>query len=285
MFMRRTYYMDKKREVAIRLKRFNMDWIGENKVLVYIGKRGTGKTYLVLDYLYHHQDIPIATCICPTNDLNGAYTPHIPGIFIHDKYTPDLVEKFVKRQRRIGKLVKSDPNYRNVDSRAMIILDDCLYNAKNWIYDENISWIFMNGRHAKITLILTMQYALGITPNLRTNVDYVFICREPRLNIQKKLYEHYCGIFPSFEMFRQVLDQCTKDYGCMVIDNNSISDRIEDQVFIYKAPIHSEEFRLCYDRFWINNEVASEDEELPENPDYNAYSTRQSKIKYNLVDG
>ena len=43
--------------------------------------------------------------------------------------------------------------------------------------------LFMNGRHWKIILIITMQYPLGIPPNLRTNIDYVFILREPYLII------------------------------------------------------------------------------------------------------
>ena len=141
----------------------------------------------------------------------------------------------------------------------------------------------MKGGNAKITLILTMQYAMGITPNLRTNIDYVFICREPRLNIQKKLYEHYCGIFPSFDMFRQILEQCTRDYGCMVIDNSSTSERIEDQVFVYKANIH-DDFRLCYEQFWIHNDVSSEDEAVDDRVDFNAISNRQSKIRYNVIN-
>jgi len=273
--------MDKKREVAIRLQKFNMKWVGEHKVIVFIGKRNTGKSCLVLDYLYYRQNVPIATCICPTNELNGTYTPHIPGIFIHDTFTPELIEKFVQRQKRIVKLVRSDNRYSSVDPSTIIIMDDCLYNAKNWIYDENICWIFMNGRHARITLILTMQHLMGITPNLRTNIDYVFICREPRMSVQKKLYEHYCGIFPSFEMFRQVLDQCTRDYGCMVIDNSSTSDKIEDQVFTYKADLHGD-FRLCYDKFWINNDEAGET--IDEGgTDYSSLATRQSKVKYNLL--
>ena len=30
----------------------------------------------------------------------------------------------------------------------------------------------MNGRHYKMMFIITTQYALGIPPNLRTNIDY-----------------------------------------------------------------------------------------------------------------
>ena len=43
----------------------------------------------------------------------------------------------------------------------------------------------MNGRHYKILFILTMQYALGIPPNLRTNIDYVFILRKIMFQIER----------------------------------------------------------------------------------------------------
>ena len=62
-----------------------------------------------------------------------------------------------------------------------------------------------------------MQFALGIPPNLRTNIDYVFILRENIVSNRKRIYEHYAGMFPSFEMFCQIMDQCTENYECLVI--------------------------------------------------------------------
>ena len=59
------------------------------------------------------------------------------------------------------------------DPRAFLVLDDCLYD-NTWTKDKNVRSLFMNGRHFKILFIITMQYALGIPPNLRTNIDYVF---------------------------------------------------------------------------------------------------------------
>ena len=80
-----------------------------------------------------------------------------------------------------------------------------------------------------------MQYALGIPPNLRTNIDYVFILRENFVSKRKRLYEHYAGMFPNFEMFCQVMDQCTENYECLVINNNAKSNKLEDQIFWYKC--------------------------------------------------
>ena len=87
--------------VNVRLKKFNMKSIGDNKIIVFIGKRNTGKSVLVLDYLYHHQDFPLGTVISPTDDYNFTYKPHVPSIFIHDEYTPELIEQVLKRQKDI----------------------------------------------------------------------------------------------------------------------------------------------------------------------------------------
>ena len=109
--------------------------------------------------------------------------------------------------------------------------------------------VFMNGRHYKLLFLLTMQFALGIPPNLRTNIDYVFILRENYVSNRKRLYEHYAGMFPSFETFCQVMDQCTENYECLVINNNAKSNKLTDQVFWYKAEPH-DDFRICSQQAW-----------------------------------
>lgn len=243
--------------INVKLKKFNMKWVGDGKILIFIGKRKTGKSVLVVDYLYYHQDFPLGTVISPTDDYNWTYKPHVPAIFIHDEYTPELVEQVLKRQKDICRNCRMDPKYKGVDPRAFFIMDDCLADSDGWVRDKNIRWIFMNGRHAQITFILTMQYAMGIPPVLRTNVDYIFICKEPKLANQKRLYDHYAGMFPSFDMFRAILTQCTRNHGCLVIDNASTSDKLEDQVFWYRTDINKpnfETFKLCYPIFWKNNQ-------------------------------
>ena len=90
-----------------------------------------------------------------------------------------------------------------------------VYMIKVRVRDENIRNLFMVGRHFKMLFIITMQYASGVPPNLRTNIDYVFILRENLQNGRKRLYEHYAGMFPTFDIFCQVaLDACTEDFHC-----------------------------------------------------------------------
>jgi hypothetical protein len=94
-----------------------------------------------------------------------------------------------------------------------------------------------------------MQYALGITPELRTNVDYCFILKEPIQANRKKLYEQYAGVFPSFSVFNQAMDQCTEDFGMIVIDNTKSSTKLEDMAYWYKAKDPGD-FKLGNDQYW-----------------------------------
>ena len=56
-------------------------------------------------------------------------------------------------------------------------------------------------------------------------------------------------MFPTFEAFCSVLDSCTENYECLVIDNNTRSKQLEDRVFWYRAELH-ENFRLGGKEFW-----------------------------------
>jgi len=256
------------------LKKFDMKQISfrpdENKgpVVVLIGRRDTGKSFLVRDLLYNHQDIPIGTVISGTEAGNGFFAAHVPKLFIHDEYNTAIIENILKRQKAVLKQVNKEMEvYKrtSIDPRAFVILDDCLYDAK-WTKDKMMRLLFMNGRHWKIMLIITMQYPLGIPPNLRTNIDYVFILREPYIANRRRIWENYAGMFPTYESFSQVMDQCTENFECLVINNNSKSNKLSDQVFWYKAQTHSD-FKLGSKEFWdISKDLGSDDEEESYDP-------------------
>ena len=255
--------------MTLELKKFDMKSISfkpeENAgpVIVLIGRRDTGKSYLVRDLLYYHQDIPIGTVISGTEAGNGFYSQHVPKLFIHDEYNSAIIENILKRQRAVLKQIKKEQEmYKrtNIDPRAFVILDDCLFDA-TWTKDKVMRLLFMNGRHWKIMLIITMQYPLGIPPTLRTNIDYVFILREPYIANRKRIYENYAGMFPTFESFCQVMDQCTENYECLVINNNVKSNKLHEQIFWYKAECHKD-FKLGSKEFWeISKDIHSDDDE------------------------
>jgi hypothetical protein len=260
--------------MSLELKKFDMKSISfkpnESKgpVVVLIGRRDTGKSFLVRDLLYYHQDIPIGTVVAGTEEGNGFYGRLVPKLFIHNEYNMAIIENILKRQRQVLKQMKKEMEAfkrTNIDPRAFVILDDCLYDA-TWTRDKMMRLLFMNGRHWKIMLIITMQYPLGIPPTLRTNIDFVFILREPYIANRKRIYENYAGMFPTFESFIQVMDQCTENYECLVINNNAKSNKLQEQVFWYKAESHGD-FKLGSKEFWeLSKGIGSDDEDEQYDP-------------------
>lgn len=260
------------------IKKFNMSIIRDRcaqdsrkaPMIVLIGKRDTGKSFLVKDILANTRDcFPVGTVISGSEVASPFFQEMVPSKLIHDKYNPGIVTSAIKRQM----MVKQQRNGQlrgggsNVDTRAFLILDDCLYD-KTWMNEESTRYVFMNGRHIDMATLITMQYPLGVPPNLRTNIDFVFILRETVLNNRKRIYDNYAGMFPTFQMFCQFMDQCTENYECLVICNGIQSNRLEDQVFWYKASEHPQ-FKMCDESLWLDNKpftssMLAQDEYAPE---------------------
>jgi hypothetical protein len=264
--------------VNFNIKKFDMKRIPQDAVVIFIGRRRTGKSTLVRDLLFHHQDMPVGTVISGTEESNSFYGKMIPPIFIYGEFQPVILDNFVKRQKMItGKIEKEKLAgvKSRLDPRSFMILDDCMYDD-SWTHDRNIRYLFMNGRHQKVFFLITMQYPLGIQPALRTNVDFVFILREPYLNNRKRIFDNYAAAFPSFEFFCQIMDQCTQNYECIVIDNTSLSAKLEDCVFWYRADTHPD-FRIGAAQFWQHSAQYNQEREQDEINPYDPNAARKLK--------
>ena len=57
------------------------------------------------------------------------------------------------------------------------------------------------------------------------------------------------------------MDQSTENYECLVIANNAKSNKLEDQIFWYKASAHGK-FKLGSKEFWeLSSQLGSDDDE------------------------
>ena len=277
--------------MKLELKKFDPSTIKSDSVVVFIGKRNTGKSYCMKDILSYHKELPVGIVISPTETANNYFEKFIPNMLIYDEYEPAIVKRFLERQVNINKQKNEQlKKYGSseIDSRAFLILDDCLYD-KSWPTDKNIRSIFMNGRHYKIFFLITMQYCLGLPPILRANIDYVFIFKNNLIKEREKIYNHYAGIFNNFDTFCTVMDNCTDNYECLVIDNKIQSNRLEDQVKWYKAK--DVDFKLCTPELWSlcaiekerkENTLFYEDEEEEEPYDPSVFLKNKNKIKINV---
>jgi hypothetical protein len=221
----------------LQLKRFNISDMVEHCTIAMIAKRATGKSFLTREIMYHKRDIASAVAISRTESLNSFYSEFIPDSYIFSEYNPDILTNIYQRQAKINEdnKIRIKEGKKPKDDSLMIIMDDCMSSKGTWLKDPNILELFFNGRHHHVSFILTMQFSLGIPPELRSNFDYIFLLAEDTINNRKRLYDHYAGMFPTFEIFQQVFSEITQNYGIMVINNRVHSTNIADKVFWYKA--------------------------------------------------
>ena len=239
-----------------------MNRINHTNVVMLLGKRKVGKSICIRDLMYHNQTLPCGTVISGTEGSNQFVSKLVPSMFIHDEYNPMIIANLVKRQKHIGGRIAKDLAERgttNIDPRSFLIMDDCLYDT-SWTRDRNIRYLFMNGRHIQTMVVISMQEPMGVPPSLRTNIDFTFIFRENIISNREKLYRQYAGMFPDFDSFCQVMNQCTENYECLVIDNMATSNKLEDQVFWYKATLNLPEFRLCSPIYWEKSQAQHQNE-------------------------
>ena len=88
-------------------------------------------------------------------------------------------------------------------------------------------------------------------------------------------------MFPTFEAFCQVMDQCTENYECLVINNNSKSNKLADQVFWYKADHHGD-FRLGSKEFWELSKDLKDDDDNEQAYDPNNVKKRGAGPKISV---
>jgi hypothetical protein len=280
-----------KNSMKINLRKFDPSKIVDGSIILLLGKRATGKSFCMKDLLSYKKDIPIGCVISPTEIANEHFGKFIPNMLIHDEYTPELLKKFLDRQKNIMEKVnreKRATGVSHIDPRAFLILDDCMYD-KTYLSDKSFRFLMFNGRHVACTFFISSQYSMGLPPQYRANIDYIFLFNENQQKNQKRCHETYGGAIDDFRIFKQVMDQCTKDYGCMVIDNKTQSGKLEDQIFWYKAS--ESDFKMCNIDIWNMQYMEEERREKYGEPDEddtiddfdpNVLMKQTTKIKVNF---
>ena len=274
----------------IALKKFDLKTMITNPSIIMIAKRGSGKSWAVRDFIYHIRDISMGIIISPTERMDPFYSKFFPDTYIYYNYKTEIIAKLLARQIKIKEKneerIKAGKN--PIDTRAFIVMDDCLAQKGEWINDTPIKELLFNGRHYDITYILTMQFSLSITPELRTNFDYIFLLADDFTSNQKRMFDHYAGMFQNFDHFRQIFTQLTSDYGVMVIVNRGARAQFWEKIYWYHASrIPDEQIILGHKQFREfhsknYNEAWREKKQLFDADEY--YKKRRKKYNIRKVD-
>ena len=264
----------------ITLRRFDLTSLLTDAIIVIIGKRRSGKSFLTREILYYlyKKRLPYGKIFSHTEFCNPFYRKHFPPLFIDDTLTDeklqDILDSQHKKIKRRAKMYNLESG-KHLENNMLLIFDDMMSDDDIWKKSKSFKKIFIEGRHASLLFILSLQYVLGIPPALRSNVDYAFLFAADGANDLKKLYENYASVIPTFHMFKQIFYECTRNFGCLVINRTTTSEDLRDKVFYYKAdPRGPPPFRFGSKAFWKAN-----DEGYQSSDDEDEETQRRRKVR------
>jgi energy-coupling factor transporter ATP-binding protein EcfA2 len=228
--------------MKLKIRKFDPSTIKRDAVVLLIGKRGSGKSTLMRDIMYHMRDkVDFGLAMSPTEDSTEALSAYIPRTCIYNDFSGAALDVMLEIQR----LSIKRGRYKNV----YMLMDDCMSDRKIFT-GKNIREVFLNGRHKKMFYMNAVQYMMDMPPQLRNNVDYVFALKENIISSRVKLHQCFFGVFGAFPDFDKVMNSCTQGYDCIVLDNRQRSSNPEDCVFWYAADTDLPDFRVGADVFW-----------------------------------
>ena len=192
-----------------------------------VGPSGSGKTRIIENIIFNKREfIPITIAISESESFNKQFEKIISPLFIYESKSNELLTNINNRQ-----LIAKD----NIFNPWMcVIFDDCMNQQKNFNSDLEIE-LFKTSRHKFQVNLISCQYSIDLSPALRTNCAGYFIMRHDNLDNRKKIYQMFAGCIPDFNLFTQIMDECTNNYGCVFIDNRSTSQNWQDKIFWFRA--------------------------------------------------
>ena len=169
--------------------------------------------------------------VAATSPNKKEYEQIMPHVQICNEYSDAHVNSFMIAQRTLARTLR-----QNTPTTAYI-LDDCIHSSIMWKTNKHLRALFMNGRCAKISTFFALTYPFKITPEFGCNIEYTFIFNTRSPKVRQQLYNLYCAMIPSFEIFEMLMNNYTQDYGSLVIDNTVMSSNWQDMVFWYRGEI------------------------------------------------
>ena len=193
----------------------------ENKTVALFGKRGSGKSIMARQLIQDERNIfrNNVWLFSPTEKINHDYSDLISENHIFDSFSDSWASKLLAKLSTIPKSELKP---------ILLVFDDC-GSERDWTTSKEFIKLFTRGRHLKLSVLTCNQYVYQLPRICRANLDFVLASQQPSQSVDILTDEFNIGLKP--EIFRNLYKQATMDYGFFVINNSSVKDDSQDNVY------------------------------------------------------
>jgi hypothetical protein len=207
-----SYVEFKPQKIKECVKKFDVKSIKNGSNIILIGKRGSGKTEAIIDFLKNQSEEFISNTLIITKDKNLKVKANII-----DEFDVNIINEYFKSMYKGAIILESE--FENEFSKNKFI--------------ENL---MINGRHHNKTIMIATHFPLLLKPSIRNNINYIYYFKDTCLHNQKRTSINYCkNITSKFSTFNGFVNGLPDDYSMMVIDRTDVSEDIWNKIMYYKV--------------------------------------------------
>lgn len=168
----------------------------KNQVVLSIGTKSSGKTYLMLNYLkfaLKNQIYDQYILVVPMFELEekGSYTfinAKDPNIYVFDSYNEVITAQLIKQQ------IKEKKNKKKI----MFVIDDAS-GEDVFRIDDSLRNLITSIRHYNVGLWICIHSASGIlSPFIRQQTDILFLSKITNAKLLKNIYEEFLSLMDGY---------------------------------------------------------------------------------------
>jgi len=234
-----------------------------DKLMVFLGKRRTGKSFTVRSLLgsylpslgYCLFEIFPAGLVITGTKLNQFWNKMFPKAYIHEhlsvldklfKYQTYFLEDWYKNPEI------NDPKKKTYINPYRVVVIDDMAGENELKYSAEINAVAVKGRHYKILVMLTTQYIKLVNTTMRENLDQLFLFYQGTRISKETIAEAFMSSVNKWEAMHYI-DEHTqvkgKEREVLVWDNSILSQDLTKKLFLYK-PEEQEDFLVGNRAAW-----------------------------------
>ncbi len=147
--------MDKpKKTDHIQLREFKLDWMLNDAIVVLVGKRRSGKSWLTREIMFmlSKRGFPYGKVYSGTEHCNPFFRKFFPALYIDKQFDDQDIADILESQRR--KVRKHAKKFNIDDGRCLenslaLIMDDMMSDEDIWKRSKHFKKIFIEGRRPR----------------------------------------------------------------------------------------------------------------------------------------
>lgn len=209
----------------------------ENPFFIFVGQRGSGKTYMAAHFVYYllsRRENHDATVIVLTGTKvnNFWQSQH----YWYDGQKPLVYgTQFEHRMRALFKSQEKIADEGKKRSRVILLMDDIL--GVEEAYVEELKFLATSGRHVDIIGVVLTQHVSGITLGVRLQADATFAMPNLDFRTIETIWRE-CGQNAdlTFNEFRRLYSNIANGRRCLVMRKSAEGTSLSNRINCYQAP-------------------------------------------------